>query len=85
MGIVKNWTQTHAIHRKTIEMSHIILFSLIYSKWGICLKNKEGEIIELLKLDIGNWQYAIILILYKLLHFVIIIRIKHALQPCQTI
>ena len=38
-----------------------------------------------MKFDISKSQYAIIFILYKLLHFVIIIHIKHALPPCQNI
>ena len=76
------------MHGKAIEIIHIIVFSLIYSKWGMCLKKKKEkkkEIIEVMKFDVSKCQYAIIFILYKLLHFVIIIHIKHALPPCQNI
>ena len=31
------------MHNKVIEMIHIIVFSLIYSKWGMCLKNIEKK------------------------------------------
>ena len=57
----------------------------------MCLKKyrekrkEKKEIIEVMKFDISKSQYAIIFILYKLLHFVIIIHIKHALPPCQNI
>ena len=59
------------MHRLVIEMIHIIVFSLIYSKWGMCLKKKKEkrkkkkenkDIIEVMKFDItkkkrNEWDY----------------------------
>ena len=57
------------MHGKAIEMIHIIVFALIYSKWGMCLKKKKRknkkenkDIIEVMKFDItkkkrNEWDY----------------------------
>ena len=54
------------MYGKAIEMIHIIVFALIYSKWGMCLKKKKKkenkDIIEVMKFDItkkkrNEWDY----------------------------